>query len=195
METVSRVREHAPGVPIVVLSGLDDEAARVARRAGRGRRTTWSRARWTARCWCARCATPSSASALEAERLRLLASERTARAEAERLASERAAILRHIADAVIIADPCGTVVYLNEAAYELLGYRVDELPPPSAWPLRDSADRPFAEDERPLVRAARRGETLAKIDHRAHHRNGHVSIVEGSAAPVDTEDGGGLGRC
>ena len=50
---------HAADVPIVVLSGYDDETAAV-KAVQAGARTTWSRARWTTTCWSAPSAMPSS---------------------------------------------------------------------------------------------------------------------------------------
>jgi DNA-binding NarL/FixJ family response regulator len=65
LETFLRVREAAGAVPIVVLTGLEDDefAAEAVRKA---RRISWSSAIWTATSWGARCATPSSASGLKA---------------------------------------------------------------------------------------------------------------------------------
>ena len=59
------------------------------------------------------------------ERARLYEAEQRARARAEQLAAERAAILGQIADGVVIADDQGRIAFANVAARELLG-RLDE---------------------------------------------------------------------
>ncbi len=53
--------------------------------------------------------------------VRLYEAEQRARGEAESLAAERDAILRQIADGVVIADPSGAVVFANDVAKRLLG--------------------------------------------------------------------------
>ena len=60
LETFFAMHAHAGDVPIVVLSGHDDEQSAV-RAVQAGARTTSSRARSPTICWCARSATPSSA--------------------------------------------------------------------------------------------------------------------------------------
>ena len=59
------------------------------------------------------------------ERARLYEAEQRARARAEQLAAERAAILGQIADGVVIADHQGRIAFANVTARSLLG-RTDE---------------------------------------------------------------------
>jgi K+-sensing histidine kinase KdpD len=61
--------------------------------------------------------------ALAINQARLYAAERSARAEAERLAAERAAVLAQIADGVVIAGAAGEVSFVNEAASQFFGAR------------------------------------------------------------------------
>ncbi|HEY7064757.1 MAG TPA: PAS domain S-box protein [Chloroflexota bacterium] len=99
----------------------------------------------------------------EAERARLLAREQAARAEVERLARERAAILGQIADAVLIADPTGRVTFINQAARRLHGLAADVeyvAGVTNDYELLGADGRPLAPEDRPLARAALQGETV-----------------------------------
>jgi PAS domain S-box-containing protein len=127
------------------------------------------------------------------ERLRR---EQTARADAERLAAERAAILGQIAAGVVIADTAGRLTFANEAAQhhygiQTLGVSIEEDP----WIHHVSRGdgRPWSPDELPLVRAVARGETVigAEICIQQPGRQDIVALV--SAAPVIAPGGAKLG--
>ena len=60
LDTLSRLRDAYPGLPIVVLTALDEEALGIEAVRG-GRRTTWTRRRSTATSWLAPCGMPSNA--------------------------------------------------------------------------------------------------------------------------------------
>src|SRR5581483_5258743 len=109
-------------------------------------------------------------------------------------------ILAKITDGVVIADPSGRVIYLNEAARQLLHVaspteaddRIAKLDHPFTGLLsRDG--RPLAEDELPIVRAALHGETMIGIEMRIRRSGGKETIMEGSATPVVAENGLRLG--
>ena len=57
--TISRLRDAYPGLPIVVLTALDEPALGIEA-VREGRRTTWTRRRSTPTSWCAPCGMPSS---------------------------------------------------------------------------------------------------------------------------------------
>jgi PAS domain S-box-containing protein len=133
------------------------------------------------------------------ERTRLFEAERRARADAEKLASERAATLSKIADGVVLANPSGNVTFANDAARRLLpsigtitGDGEDDVEM-VLRDLRTAQGQPFALAEIPLVRAARAGETISSIDARIRRPNGKELIVEVSAVPVVTESREHLG--
>jgi PAS domain S-box-containing protein len=127
------------------------------------------------------------------ERHRLLQAERTARAAAEELAAEREAILRQVADGVILVDTCGAVTFVNRAARSLLGMPAPDAGEPGpAWrPVVGGRRRRL--EELPLVRAALRGEAVGAAELRIGHDDGREAVVLGSALPVAAEDGAALG--
>jgi PAS domain S-box-containing protein len=132
----------------------------------------------------------------EAERAQLLVREQAARAEAERLARERAAILGQIADAVLIADPTGRITFINDAARRLHGLApgVDSVTGvASGYELLTADGRPYPLAERPLARAALRGETVLDAELRIRRADGSEVLALGSATPVVADDGTRLG--
>src|SRR5262249_6648138 len=127
------------------------------------------------------------------ERHRLLQAERTARGAAEELAAEREAILRQVADGVILVDTRGAVTFVNRAGRALLGRPAPHAGEPDpAWrPVVDGRRRRL--EELPLVRSALRGETVVEAELRIGHAGGREVVVLGSALPVLAEDGASLG--
>jgi PAS domain S-box-containing protein len=128
------------------------------------------------------------------ERHRLLEAERIARAAAEDLATEREAILRQVADGVILVDTCGQISYVNRAGRRLLGLPASDR---GVTHLRrrlvvDGRRRRRLE-KLPLVRAALRGETVVDAELRIGRPGGREAVVLGSAQPVVAEDGTALG--
>ncbi|MBI4504860.1 MAG: PAS domain S-box protein [Chloroflexi bacterium] len=132
-----------------------------------------------------------------AERLAdLLAAEQVARAQSERLAAERAAILGQLADGVVIADPAGRVVFANDAARQLYGLAERNAPLEASIAglrLLNAGGQPIPPDDDPLARAVQRGETLVGAEMRIPRPDGREIVVEGSAAPVVGDDGTRLG--
>ena len=128
----------------------------------------------------------------EEERVRLLAQEQAARAEAEKLAAERTAILGQIADAVIITDPLGRITFVNEAARRLHGVAKLGVPVEGyteAYHLVTPDGQPYPPAELPLARAVQRGETIVNAEWRIRRPDGREITAHGSAAPVVAEDG------
>src|SRR5262249_22518720 len=139
----------------------------------------------------------------EEERVRLFARERkahartedalrreqAARAEAQRLAAERAAILGTIADGVLIADPTGRVVFANDVARQLF----DRVGMPILTEVASDDGPGGLPVLSPLRRAALHGETVAGTDLTLRRPSGKEIAVEVSATPVRAEDGAHLG--
>jgi PAS domain S-box-containing protein len=147
-----------------------------------------------------RCALAVDNALLMRETQQALEREQAARAEAERLAVERATILGKIADGVVIANPSGHVIYLNETARRLL-LASDKSSAPDQILSHDHPfagllskdDRPLREDELPIVRAALHGETVIGAEMRTQTATGQEMVFEGSAAPVVGDSGVRLG--
>ncbi|HLH21734.1 MAG TPA: ATP-binding protein [Chloroflexota bacterium] len=195
LETFRRLRDRAPEMPIVVLTGLDDET--VAMRAVQeGAQDYLPKGQVDGQVLVRSMRYAIERKRAEEERERLLLREQAARAEAERLAKERAAILGHIADAVLIVDPSGRITFVNQAARRLHG-----VPPDvefvngvvGNYELLTADGRPYPPDERPLARAALRGETVIDAELRIRRADGSEVVALGSATPVVAEDGTRLG--
>jgi PAS domain S-box-containing protein len=132
----------------------------------------------------------------EAEHDRLLNDEQKARQQAEGLAAERAAILGHIADGVLLVDAYGYVTFQNEAARQMIG----EAPIGTYLPdftkvihLSTPEGRPYAPRALLLVRALRQKETNIRVEQHVHPPQKPPIILESSAAPVLGEDGKQIG--
>lgn len=122
--------------------------------------------------------------------------EQSARAEAEKLAAERAAILGQIGDAVIIADPSGRITFANEAARRLYGVSrttgsIQEFEEVYRTQTVDWRQR--GPHEWPLARAAVHGEPVVDAEMRIRRPDGTEVVAQGNATPVVTEDGSRLG--
>jgi PAS domain S-box-containing protein len=183
LETVERVQAAAPEVPIVVLTGLDDEATGL-RAVQAGAQDYLVKGQVSGELL-------ARAVRYARERRQLLGRERAARAEAERLAAERAAILRQIADGVVLMDPTGRVTFINEAGRRLYG--LDRADGAADYALLTLDGAPLAHAQQPLWRAARRGETIPAAEFIIRRGDGSEVVVRGSAAPVVAEDGSRLG--
>jgi PAS domain S-box-containing protein len=130
------------------------------------------------------------------ERARLYEAEQRARARAEQLAAERAAILDQIADGVVIADQRGRIAFATAAARTLLGRPDEPLVGADLTGLADVADEvaPLHRPELvPLARAALRGERVDNVELRIGRPDGTTALAEGSATPVLAEDGARIG--
>lgn len=126
LETVSRVREIAPDVPIVVLTGYDDEILAL-RAVQEGAQDYLIKGQVDARGLMRSLRYAIERKRAEIERERLLERERKARAEAERAGERTIAILGRISDAFIALDPEWRFAYLNPRAAQLLRRRPNDL--------------------------------------------------------------------
>lgn len=130
------------------------------------------------------------------ERARLYEAEQRARARAEQLAAERAAILGQIADGVVIADQRGRITFVNVAARSLLG-QADEALVGAALDQRTFLKHTAATKDHPelvpLARAALVGERVDDVELRIQRPDGTTALAEGSATPVLAEDGARIG--
>ena len=125
-----------------------------------------------------------------------LAREQAARAEAEQLAAERAAVLGQVAEGVIITDAAGRITFVNEAAERLHGGVELGMPIPryaEAYHLLMSNGRLYPPEALPHARAVMGGEIVVDAEWRIRRPDGSEVIVQGSAAPVVREDGTRLG--
>jgi PAS domain S-box-containing protein len=130
------------------------------------------------------------------ERARLYEAEQRARARAEQLAAESAAILGQIADGVVIAGRDGRVAFANVAARNLLGRQHDALIGTQLERLatiEGDADEPHGPELVPLARAALLGERVADVELHIRRPDGTSALAEGSATPVLAEDGARIG--
>jgi PAS domain S-box-containing protein len=125
----------------------------------------------------------------------LLARERAARAAAEKLAAEQEAILRQIADGVVIADGAGRITFANEAArrhfgFETLGLTIEDYVATRPPLQRDG--RPWLPEELPLACAVR-GDTVIAADMLVRKPDGQEIAALASATPLVAEDGAQFG--
>ena len=130
--------------------------------------------------------------ALVIEHVRLYEAEQRARREAESLAAERDAILRQIADGVVIADPSGSVVFANDVARRLLGLTESGIPltlRSEGYQVLTPDGGSYTSEELPLARAARQGDVIVDAELRIRHPDGTERVAQGSAVPVIAEDG------
>ncbi|MGH6781120.1 MAG: ATP-binding protein, partial [Sphingomonadaceae bacterium] len=130
---------------------------------------------------------------------RQIEAEQTLRQVAERAeveASERAALLAQLAEGVIVTDPQGQIVFVNEAAKRLHGVeRLDIGPEDYAdtYHLFTEDGRPYPFAELPLARAVMKGEVVSDARWRIRRPDGREVLAIGSARPFHAADGGVLG--
>ncbi|HWE63127.1 MAG TPA: ATP-binding protein [Chloroflexota bacterium] len=125
----------------------------------------------------------------------LLARERAARAAAEKLAAEQEAILRQIADGVVIADAAGRITFVNEAARRHFGFNTLSVTiedNAATRPPLQRDGRPWSPEELPLACAVR-GETIIAADMRVRRSDGQEIAALASATPLVAEDGAQFG--
>ncbi len=113
----------------------------------------------------------------------------------DRLAAERAAVLRQIGEGVMVVDLEGRITFANAEADRLLGMeqtgmRADD--PARAARLFTLEGEPLAPDDVPLVRAVRTGQGVPPVTLQVAHPDGTRLVVEGAANPV-YEDGKRIG--
>jgi PAS domain S-box-containing protein len=115
-----------------------------------------------------------------------------ARALAEAKAVERDAILGQLAEGVVITDPGGRIVFVNEAASRIHGVaRLDVTPDAysETYHLLTEDGQPYPSQELPLARAVLHGETVSDVRWRIRRPDGTEVIAIGSARPVLSADG------
>jgi PAS domain S-box-containing protein len=118
------------------------------------------------------------------------------RREVEATAAERSAILAQIADGVVLSDADGRISFVNEAGQRMLGIQGlgTDLPAySSTFRVLTPDGAPFPNEQLPLVRAIRNGETVLGAEWISVHPDGTRVQVQGSAVPVAAEDGRRLG--
>lgn len=115
--------------------------------------------------------------------------------EAQQSAAERAAILAQMTDAIIICDPEGKVIFVNDAARALYGrdFLGSSLANYNEQLLVNSTGQTVPADSLPLQRAIRFRETTMNAETHVRRPDGTELIVERSATPVLAEDGSLLG--
>lgn len=132
----------------------------------------------------------------EEERARMFELERTIRISTQRLAAEQAAILSQIAEGVIMADPSGTITFVNEEARRIYGIAALGITPENysdVYHVFTLTGEPFPSLELPLARAVRGGETVVNQKLVVHRPDGREVVAEVSATPVLADDGTRLG--
>jgi PAS domain S-box-containing protein len=120
-----------------------------------------------------------------------LTREQALRTAAEKLAAQHQAILRQIADGVVITDEAGRITFVNEVArrrfgFETLGVTIADHAlayPPVRWDAR-----PWAPEELPLARAVR-GETVRGAEMHVCRPDGQEISMVVSATPLTAEEG------
>jgi len=131
--------------------------------------------------------------ALAINQSQLYEAEREARTRAERLAAEWHATLGQIADGVVIANPAGRIVFMNEAACELFGGGNERFKKVRDLPIRGTQTGDSGSTTTPLERALHHGETVRAAEVEIVRPDGTRIVAIGSAAPVIGEDGTHLG--
>jgi PAS domain S-box-containing protein len=117
---------------------------------------------------------------------------RAARARAETLAMEHAAVLNQLAEGVVVADAAGQIVFVNEAAARLHGVgRLDVQPEAysQSYHLYTEDGRPYPSTELPLARAVLRGDTVIEARWRIRRLDDTEVLAVGSARPILGADG------
>ncbi|SEK28177.1 PAS fold-containing protein [Stigmatella aurantiaca] len=112
-----------------------------------------------------------------------------ARRRVEGLAAERAAMLSHIAEAVLTFDTKGRITFLNAMARALYpGLQVGELFAAREHHQERLDGTPFPPEALPSIRAGR-GERVLNEEWSIYDTEGHKLRVQGSAIPVHDEGG------
>src|SRR6202049_1167895 len=180
IETLNRLLLAAPRVPILVLSGPNDEgiASQAVQRGASHYLTQGHLCRYTL-----------------SRALRNMI-DRTTAEDVLFAEKERAQVtLNSIGDAVLCTDSSGNVTYLNIVAEKMTG-----------WSLKEASGRPLADvfqiidgvtrqpAQNPMDMAIAQNKTVALTANCILiRRDGHESAIEDSAAPIHDRDGHGTG--
>ncbi|MDQ3618271.1 MAG: PAS domain-containing protein [Pseudomonadota bacterium] len=119
-----------------------------------------------------------------------------ARADVDRLLRERAAVLDQLAEGVIITDHEGRISFVNQAAEQLHGCALLDVPPEryaDAYHLFTEQGEPYPPHELPLARAILGDETVRDARWQIRRADGSVVIAQGSAQPLRGQDGEKIG--
>lgn len=195
LETFTRFQQAAPGLPIVVLSGLADEQMAL-RAVAAGAQDYLVKGQVDSALLGRALGYAIERKRADEERRQLLAREEAAHAEAERLAAERVAVLGQIADGVLITDPGGKITFVNGAARRLYGAAGAELregQPFGMHRLYTTVGAPYPRAELPIARALTGGETTLDAEWCLRRADGATITIQGSATPVYADDGVLLG--
>jgi PAS domain S-box-containing protein len=120
----------------------------------------------------------------------------TAHGQAAMLAAEREAVLGQLSEGVIVTDPSGRIVLVNEAAARIHGVKRLDVPPEDysrAYHLFTEEGQPYPPDQLPLARAVLKGETVLDAQWRIRRPDGAEVVAVGSARPVRGPGGARLG--
>ncbi len=120
---------------------------------------------------------------------------REAKANADALAAEREATLSQLAEAVILADSEGQIVFVNEAAARLHGTARLQVGPEdysASYSLLTEDRRPYPSTDLPLARAVR-GESVSEARWRIRRPDGSEVLALGSARPIYDPSGKQIG--
>ncbi len=112
------------------------------------------------------------------------------------IVAERDAILGQLAEGVIVTDPDGAIIFVNEAATRQHGVsRLDVKPDEYAdtYHLLTDDGRPYPPQDLPLSRAVLHGETVTDARWRIRRPDGSEVIAVGNARPVTSPDGTRIG--
>lgn len=121
---------------------------------------------------------------------------RAANSQVEAIAAEREAILGQLGEGVIVTDPNGRIIFVNEAATRLHGVsRLDvELDDYSdAYSLSTETGEPHPTETLPLTRAVLHHETIVDARWRIRRPDGSEVLAIGNAKPVHATDGAPIG--
>lgn len=119
-----------------------------------------------------------------------------ARAEIERLAAERAAVLEQLNIGIITTDAEGRIDFVNQRAYEQHGVaRLDVAPDDyaEAYALLREDGTPYPSGDLPLARAVLHDEHVVDARWKIRRPDGSVILVQGSARPVFDKAGVKIG--
>jgi len=125
---------------------------------------------------------------LNGERIRLLVRERGARRSAERLATERTAMLDQMSEAVLMTDPSGNITLLNEAALRILGRDVG-----IGQSYRDIVSQFLGDDQNDVISQVLAGQRESAEDRVLERVDGSHTVVRSRASPVQGSDGSLVG--
>jgi PAS domain S-box-containing protein len=106
------------------------------------------------------------------------------------------AILSQLAEGVIVTDPEGRIVFVNDAAARIHGAAHLGAPPEAyseAYHLFTEDARPYPPAELPLTQAVRHGKTVTNARWRIRRPDGSAVLAVGSARPLLAPDGAQIG--